>query len=147
MTISIRAIQDSDIERLAQIEAKSFSHPWSADSFRELLDIDYARYLVAICDGEVAGTAGMRVICGEGNIDNVVVDPDYRGKGLAKALVAELIKWGESEGIKDYTLEVRVSNVPAIHVYENAGFIGEGVRPGFYEDPKEDALIMWRRGN
>ncbi|MBR6909829.1 MAG: ribosomal protein S18-alanine N-acetyltransferase [Lachnospiraceae bacterium] len=146
MQITIRKLKESDILTLARIERESFSHPWSEESFRELLSIDYARYLVAEADGKVVGSAGMRVVYGEGDIDNVVVDTGYRGNGIAGALISELIALGESEGVKEFTLEVRVSNAPAIRVYEKAGFKAEGVRPGFYEDPKEDALIMWRRG-
>ena len=146
MQITIRKLKESDILTLARIERESFSHPWSEESFRELLSIDYARYLVAEADGKVVGSAGMRVVYGEGDIDNVVVDAGYRGNGIAGALVSELIALGESEGVKEFTLEVRASNAPAIRVYEKAGFKTEGVRPGFYEDPKEDALIMWRRG-
>ncbi len=146
MQITIRKLKESDILTLARIERESFSHPWSEESFRELLSIDYARYLVAEADGKVVGSAGMRVVYGEGDIDNVVVDTGYRGNGIAGALISELIALGESEGVKEFTLEVRVSNAPAIRVYEKAGFKTEGVRPGFYEDPKEDALIMWRRG-
>lgn len=146
MQITIRKLKESDILTLARIERESFSHPWSEESFRELLSIDYARYLVAEADGKVVGSAGMRVVYGEGDIDNVVVDTGYRGNGIAGALVSELIALGESEGVKEFTLEVRASNAPAIRVYEKAGFKTEGVRPGFYEDPKEDALIMWRRG-
>ena len=146
MQITIRKLKESDIAELARIERESFSRPWSEESFRELLTLDYARYLVAEADGEIAGSAGMRVVYGEGDIDNVVVDRKYRGNGIAKALVSELIALGESEGIKEFTLEVRVSNAAAIRVYENAGFTSAGVRPRFYEDPVEDALIMWRRG-
>ena len=146
MQITIRKLKDSDILTLARIERESFSHPWSEESFRELLSIDYARYLVAEADGKVVGSAGMRVVYGEGDIDNVVVDTGYRGNGIAGALISELIALGESEGVKEFTLEVRVSNAPAIRVYEKAGFKTEGGRPGFYEDPQEDALIMGRRG-
>ncbi|MBQ3899057.1 MAG: ribosomal protein S18-alanine N-acetyltransferase [Lachnospiraceae bacterium] len=146
MQITIRKLKESDIAELARIERESFSRPWSEESFRELLTLDYARYLVAEADGEIAGSAGMRVVYGEGDIDNVVVDRKYRGNGIAKALISELIALGESEGIKEFTLEVRVSNAAAIRVYENAGFTSAGVRPRFYEDPVEDALIMWRRG-
>lgn len=146
MQITIRKLKESDIHEPTRIERESFSHPWSEESFRELLSIDYARYLVAEADGKLVGSAGMRVVYGEGDIDNVVVDTGYRGNGIAGALISELIALGESEGVKEFTLEVRVSNAPAIRVYEKAGFKTEGVRPGFYEDPKEDALIMWRRG-
>ncbi len=146
MPLVIRKIQSEDTKRLAEIEEASFSRPWSEESFRELLNIDYARYLVAELDGEVVGSAGMRIIAGEGNIDNVVVESSHRNKGIAGRLVEELIRLGEEEGVRDFTLEVRVGNAPAIRVYERAGFKSEGIRPGFYEEPKEDALIMWRRG-
>ena len=141
----IRPIAENDIKRLAEIEADSFATPWSEQSFRELLSIDYARYLVAEVDGEVIGSAGMRIVAGEGDIDNVVVEKKHRGQGIAQELIKALIELGEKEGVKEFTLEVRVSNAPAIHVYEKAGFRSEGVRPGFYEKPVEDALIMWRR--
>ena len=141
----IRKIEEKDMAELAAIEAESFSTPWSEQSFRELLSIDYAYYLVAEYDGELAGSAGMRVICNEGNIDNVVVKQSLRGKGIANALISELIALGESMNVEAYTLEVRVSNAPAIHVYEKKGFVNEGIRPKFYEKPVEDAMIMWRR--
>ena len=59
--------------------------------------------------------------------------------------MSALMAAGEACGIKEYTLEVRVSNAGAIHVYEAHGFVGEGIRPGFYRMPTEDALIMWKR--
>lgn len=144
MSLVIRPIEEGDMKILAQIESESFSTPWSENSFRELLEIDYARYLTAVYDGEIVGSAGMRIVCGEGDIDNVVVKKEYRGKKIAQALINELIKQGEAEGVYEYTLEVRVSNEAAIHVYEKAGFVSEGIRPNFYELPTEDANIMWR---
>lgn len=141
----IRKIEEKDMAEMAAIEAESFSTPWSEQSFRELLSIDYAYYLVAEYDGELAGSAGMRVICNEGNIDNVVVKPTLRCKGIADALIGALIKLGDEMGVEAYTLEVRVSNAAAIHVYEKNGFVNEGIRPRFYEKPVEDAMIMWRR--
>lgn len=145
MALEIRMIKDSDMKELAEIEAESFSTPWSENSFRELLSIDYARYLVAVYDGEIAGSAGMRIVAGEGDIDKVVVKESLRGKGIATALISQLIELGKSEGVNEFTLEVRVSNAPAIHVYEKAGFVSEGIRPHFYEKPTEDANIMWLR--
>lgn len=141
----IRKIEEKDMAEMAAIEAESFSTPWSEQSFRELLSIDYAYYLVAEYDGELAGSAGMRVICNVGNIDNVVVKPTLRCKGIADALIGALIKLGDEMGVEAYTLEVRVSNAAAIHVYEKNGFVNEGIRPRFYEKPVEDAMIMWRR--
>ena len=145
MNIEIRNLQDSDIEALSAIEAAAFSMPWSADDFRDLLSRNYCFYLVAFVDGRIAGCAGLTDICNEGNIDNVVVAEEFRGQGVGTMLLRELISKGEERGIEAFTLEVRVSNASAIHVYEKLGFVSEGIRPRFYEKPVEDAMIMWRR--
>ncbi|MDE7046332.1 MAG: ribosomal protein S18-alanine N-acetyltransferase, partial [Acetatifactor sp.] len=101
--------------------------------------------LVALADGEVAGCCGMTNICQEGNIDNVVVAERFRNRGIACAMLKSLIAAGEEAGITAFTLEVRVSNAAAIHLYEKLGFVSEGIRPRFYEKPTEDARIMWKR--
>lgn len=145
MKLIIRKLQDSDIEPLSKIEAESFSMPWSPQDFRDLLSKEYCFYLVAVLENEVVGCAGLTNICNEGNIDNVVVAEKYRGLGIAQELIRELLTQGEEMGIEAFTLEVRVSNASAIHVYEKAGFVSEGIRPRFYEKPVEDAMIMWRR--
>lgn len=143
--ITIRKLQDEDIEALSVIEAESFSMPWSPQDFRDLLNRDYCRYLVAEAEGKVVGCAGFTDICNEGNIDNVVVAEKFRGKGIATKLLEHLLAMGKEAGVEAFTLEVRVSNAPAIHVYEKLGFVSEGIRPRFYERPVEDAMIMWRR--
>ncbi len=75
----------------------------------------------------------------------MVVSEELQNRGIGQRMLEELIARGEAEGIEAFTLEVRVSNSSAIHVYEKFGFKSEGIRPGFYEKPREDALIMWRR--
>lgn len=143
--ILVRKLQESDIEAIAEIEADSFSLPWSPQDFADLLGRNDCTYLVAEVDGVLAGSCGMTTICQEGNIDNVVVAKTFRGMGVAQKLLQELLTRGEADGVEAFTLEVRVSNAPAIHVYEKMGFVSEGIRPGFYEKPVEDAMIMWRR--
>ena len=145
MDIQIRELRESDIEALSVIEQASFSQPWSAKQFRELLDRDYCVYLTVLADGQVAGCAGMTDICHEGDIDKVVVDEKFRGQGIADKLMTELFVKGAARGVEAYTLEVRKGNIPAIRLYEKHGFVSEGVRPKFYEAPVEDALIMWKR--
>ena len=145
MDILIRRIEPGDVEPLSVIEAASFSMPWSAKEFADLLDRPYCLYLVAEVNGSVAGCCGMTKVCDEGNIDNVVVAEHFRGRGIAQKMLRELIEQGEAWGICDFTLEVRVSNAAAVHVYEKLGFVSEGIRPRFYEKPVEDAMIMWRR--
>lgn len=145
MDIEIRELRESDIEELAGIEAESFSMPWSGKAFRELLNQPYCFYLTALLEGKIAGCCGYTGLCGEASIDNVVVGEAYRNRGVAQAMLRELIARGEAERIGAFTLEVRVSNAPALHIYEKLGFVSEGIRPGFYEKPREDAVIMWRR--
>lgn len=145
LRIEIRKLQEEDIEPLSRIEAESFSMPWSPQDFRDLLDRDYCIYLVALAEGEVAGCCGMTNLCQEGNIDNVVVAERFRNRGIARAMLEELIRMGGESGITAFTLEVRVSNAAAIRLYERLGFVSEGIRPRFYEKPTEDAMIMWKR--
>ncbi len=145
MEIVVRELRDTDIKILSAIEQESFSMPWSEQDFRDLLTREYCMYLVAEANGEIAGCAGMTNICNEGNIDNVVVAKRFRGNGIAQMLLKELLIKGTNAGIEAFTLEVRVSNEAAIHVYEKAGFVSEGIRPRFYEKPIEDAMIMWKR--
>ncbi len=145
MNVIIRELREEDIEALSRIESASFSMPWSPKDFADLLRREYCTYLVAEIDGEVVGSCGMTNLCKEGNIDNVVVEEQFRGQGIAQKMLHELIALGETMGVEAYTLEVRVSNAAAIHVYEKLGFVSEGIRPGFYEKPTEDAMIMWRR--
>lgn len=144
-TYSIRALRKEDALPLGKIEQESFSMPWSAEDFAALVAHSYCHYVVAEAAGEVIGCCGYTESCGEGNIDNVVVAPAWRGRGVAQTMLKTLMEQGEAEGITAYTLEVRVSNASAIHVYEKLGFTTEGIRPGFYEKPREDAVIMWRR--
>ena len=145
MEITIRELKEEDIPRLAEIEAESFSMPWSAQDFRDLLSHPYCHYLVAEADGRVAGCCGFTNACGVANVDNVVVAPKLRGQGIAQMLMGALIDAVVAEQVEAFTLEVRVSNSPAIHIYEKFGFVSEGIRPGFYEKPVEDANIMWKR--
>lgn len=143
--IKIRAMQDADVEQISRLEEETFSMPWSRESFLSMIHNENARYYVAEQDGLVVGGCGVLMAAGEGNITNVVVDKKFRGQGIGTRMLQYLIEEGERNGLSAFTLEVRVSNVQAIHVYEKLGFISEGIRPNFYEKPKENAMIMWKR--
>lgn len=145
MQIVVRRLQEEDIPALAKIEAETFSMPWSENAFRELLNRPYCSYFVALAEGRLVGGAGCTWLCGEVNIDNVVVAEGYRSRGIGQMLLQKLLAAGQQEGAQAFTLEVRVSNAAAIHLYEKNGFRSEGIRPRFYEKPVEDAMIMWRR--
>ncbi|MGN1180563.1 MAG: ribosomal protein S18-alanine N-acetyltransferase [Suilimivivens sp.] len=141
----IRELTAADAEAVSRIEEASFSMPWKADDFLAMVEADYAHYYVAEIEGEIVGCCGIRNMAGEGEITNVVVAEKFRQKGIGRSLMEYMLREAPLFGIGDCTLEVRVSNTPAIHLYESLGFKGEGVRPGFYEKPREDALIMWKR--
>lgn len=143
--IEIRPMRETDVPAVAAIEAASFSEPWSAASFYEILKREDALYLTAVSEGSVAGMCGLLIGPYEAEVFNVAVLSKLRGQGVAGKMFAELLKRGGERGVTDFTLEVRASNQAAIRLYEKNGFVTEGVRPRFYRDPEEDALIMWRQ--
>ena len=143
--IQYRKMQEQDIESMALLENMSLSEPWSYNSFKNALNDKDVLYIVAECDGNIVAQCGVRNIVGEGEITNVAVKPEYRKKGIAFAMLSELISQGMDMGISAFTLEVRSRNEAAIALYGKLGFISEGVRPGFYTKPQDDAVIMWKR--
>ena len=141
----IRDLAAEDAEEGSRLEQETFSMPWQAQDFLEMVEANYAYYYVAEENGEIAGCCGIRNMAGEGEITNVVVAEKFRRRGIGRALMEYMLKEARLHGMESATLEVRVSNKPAISLYESLGFRGEGVRPNFYEKPREDALIMWKR--
>lgn len=143
--VTYRRMTAGDVPFISKLEEETFSMPWSADSFLEMIRKEDARYYVAERDGQLLGGCGVLMIAGEGNITNVVVAPEARNQGIGAGMLRYLMEEGDKEGLSAYTLEVRVSNAAAIHVYEKLGFESAGIRPGFYEKPAEDAVIYWKR--
>ena len=141
----IRKIESKDAEHLGELAKEAFTMPWSTKAFMELAEDKNSIFLVAEKAGEIIGGCGLTHILDEGDIHNVMVAPAYRGQGIATRMLEKLLGEGRNQGICEFTLEVRVSNAPAIRVYEKLGFVSEGIRPKFYEQPVEDALIMWKR--
>lgn len=145
--VSFRKLRAEDVEALSIMAKECFSVPWTAKAFADLVADDKSIYLVAEKEGRVVGCCGVVNSFGDGSIDIVMVTETERGQGIAYAMLQELMVAGECIGVENYTLEVRVSNAPAIHIYEKLGFVSEGIRPRFYEKPTEDAMIMWKRKN
>lgn len=143
--ITYRQMVPADVPFISKLEEETFSMPWSAEAFLEMIEKEDARYYVAEENGTLLGGCGVLMIVGEGNITNVVIAPGARNKGVGTGLLQYMMEEGAREGLTAYTLEVRVSNAPAIHLYEKLGFVSEGIRPNFYEKPTEDAMIMWKR--
>ncbi len=139
----IRPMELSDARKAALIDREIFSEPWSEAGFRSSLESPYTRYLAVETSGELAAYCGYLRSFEDADITNVAVIPSMRQRGIARAMLAELMRLGRQDGIERFTLEVRESNTPAIHLYESLGFHTEGVRKNFYRLPTENALIMW----
>ena len=132
----------SHIHEIALIEKACFSMTWSEASLEDELSNPLASFIVAQRhDGAVLGYAGLHVILDEGYIDNIAVREDYRGQGIADELLDVFVRFGRAK-LAFLTLEVRPSNEPAIELYYKHGFAQVGRRKNYYQDPREDAIIM-----
>lgn len=141
--LSFRTMTEADIPQVAQMEKTVFSDPWSEKVYRETFALPGVEYVVATDDETIVGAAGVRNIVGTGEVTNVMVLPRYRNLGIGRKMMEEIILRGRDLGATDLTLEVRAQNVAAQRLYESLGFKCEGVRPGFYRNPSEDAKIYW----
>lgn len=145
--VSVVPMAAEHVASLAELEQLCFADPWSEAGLSEELTNPCAVFFVALAiDGSVAGYVGMHKAADEGAIDNVAVHPAFRKRGVGKALVQSLIAHAKANGLAQITLEVRASNKAAIHLYETEGFTLWGKRNGFYNHPKEDALIYGWKG-
>ena len=129
---------------VVDIENRTNHRPWSLSLFQgELRMPTSRRYVVALDGHRVVGFAGLMLTGFEGHITNVAVDPDHRRRHIATRMLLVLFREAVRLGIEDLTLEVRVSNRGAQEMYRRFGFAPGGVRPNYYSENKEDALIMW----
>ena len=138
--MTVVPMQERHLAALAEIEKVCFHAPWSADMLRE--ELGKGLFLVAERDGVAVGYVGCQTVLDEGYITNVAVSPDCRRQGVGRALIGTLVSHAGAQGLAFVTLEARTSNMPAIALYENAGFQKVGVRKNFYTAPVEDALLM-----
>ncbi len=137
----IRRLAYSDLPQVISIERRSFPTPWSLAMFVLELSKPSGICLAATEGNELLGY----LVCSRydqvWHLMNVAVAPERRRAGIARGLISRLVE--EGSGRLPFTLEVRVSNRPAIAMYERLGFRSAGVRPRYYQDNGEDALIMW----
>ncbi len=145
-----REMTIEDLDRVMEIELEAFAHPWSAELFRRELGHAWSTILIA---GEARPAAEARrapvlgfviywLVHDELHVLNVAVAPEERRRGVARALLEEMTQRGRLAGAVLATLEVRRSNRPAIALYESLGYRQVGVRPNYYVDEGEDAIIM-----
>ena len=144
--VQIEPMRVRDLTGVLSIEKQSFPTPWSRYAFlTELLENDKAYYFVARTSaGKLVGYIGMWFIINDGHITTIAVDPNYRGKGIGRQLLETAEAVGRRHDMHRFTLEVRVSNKVAHELYRKMGFVDAGIRPGYYRDNNEDAIIMWK---
>ena len=143
--LKIIPMQKEYLDEVIKLEEQAYGeHHWSKESFFNELNNQLAKYYCAFDEqGELVGYCGCWQIMEEAHITNVAVSPNHRRQNVGEALLIAIIKSCYKEMFKYLTLEVRVSNEPAIKLYEKYGFKSLGVRKGYYQDNNEDALIMW----
>lgn len=137
----IRKMNISDIEQVYEIEAASFTTPWSIQSFMEEMMNPLACYWVWEVDGRIGGYLGSWVVLDEVQVTNIAVHPSCRRLGGGEQLLAHLCNQMETGEIVSISLEVRPSNQEALSLYRKFGFSEVGRRSGYYQDTQEDALI------
>ena len=131
------------VSQVAAIEKECFGREgWSERSVAGELTNALAFWLVAIEGDRVVGYVGSQTVCGETDMMNVAVTAEFRRRGIAEQLVLSLVENLKAMESRCLTLEVRSSNTPAQALYEKLGFQQVGLRPRYYQNPREDALIL-----
>ena len=136
----------ADLDAIAEIERHSFPTPWPRETFEAELAREGARLIVARAapgaPGAIIGFCNYWIVIDELHVHAIATHPDRRRAGVGGRLLAHALDEGRALGCVRATLEVRRGNAPAIALYQRAGFRGVHVRPRYYQDNQEDALIM-----
>ena len=142
--ISVIPIEQRHIKEIARLEEICFSEPWSEEGILEAYRLG-TKFFAAEADKKLIGYIGIKAVIDEGYITNIAVFPEFRRRGVAKALLNKVFEFAKEKGLSFVSLEVRPSNTEAVSLYEKTGFREEGRRKNFYRLPLEDALIMTKR--
>ncbi len=145
MSFKISPLTMENLEGVYEVEVSSFSSPWSKQAFIDEINNPLARYFVLETEDEVIGYAGLWHIIDEGHITNIAIKKEFRGQGLSKLLLKELIKFFDDNSLSFLTLEVRESNTVARGLYESFGFKIIGERKKYYEN-NETAVLYSLEG-
>ncbi|HQR28988.1 MAG TPA: ribosomal protein S18-alanine N-acetyltransferase [Anaeromyxobacteraceae bacterium] len=137
-------MREADLPRVMEIERAAFSHPWSEELVRRELGHDFSTVLLATAGegGPILGFAIVWLVHDELHVLNVATAPEARRLGVARAVLGKLEGQGRAQGARVSMLEVRRSNAPAIALYRSLGYREVGVRPRYYAEDGEDALVM-----
>lgn len=144
VVLTFEPMRRKHLPSVLQIEQQVYPQPWTTGLFLSELALRAARdYSVALLNGEVVGYAGLSYVDDEAHVTNVAVDPSLHGRAIATRLMLRCLEHCAQRGVKNLTLEVRVSNEPAQALYRKFGFAPAGIRKNYYSSPKEDAIVMW----
>ncbi|HLO35256.1 MAG TPA: ribosomal protein S18-alanine N-acetyltransferase [Candidatus Deferrimicrobium sp.] len=143
MRLTIEPMRLEDLAEVQRIEEASFSTPWPENAYRsELMTNRLASYLVARVDGRIVAYGGMWLMVDEAHITTFAVHPAWRRQRIGERLLLAFLDLARDRHAREATLEVRLSNLAARRLYEKYGFRPVGLRPRYYSDNNEDALIM-----
>ena len=144
--VRIRRMRQEDVARVVEVEKDGFAHPWSAELLRRELYHDWSVSLVASEDVDgaerVIGFIVFWLVHDEVHVLNIAIALEARRRGIARVLMDEAAARGRARQARVCTLEVRRSNVPAITLYRSLGYRQVGIRPNYYVDEGEDAIVM-----
>ena len=140
--IEVRRMTASDVNSVCEIERACFTRPWTGQNFLDSLNNGCSVFFVSLDGGTITGFIGADDVGGEVYISNVAVREEFRKRGIASALIDAMNSYCIDNNAEFITLEVRVSNTPAVNLYEKSGFENLGRRKNFYSAPNEDAFIM-----
>jgi ribosomal-protein-alanine N-acetyltransferase len=144
--VKVREMRPGDVPQVLEIEVATSATPWTRQMFLSELGRPGTLDLVAVQASEVLGYVMVSRYADVWHILNLCVRAGQRNQGLGGRLLEEIFVRAGRRAHLGYTLEVRVSNAPAIHLYRRKGFLEHGIRPGYYSDNGEDAIVMWRGG-
>ena len=142
--LCFRLCKETDLPAVMELDREAFFDPWSPEMWQRELQNPVAVWIVEVVEGDIFGYAGIWNVAGEAQVMRVAVRKAVRNQGLGLMLMQELIQKAWEAGAEAVTLEVRESNGAARKVYERCGFVSSGVRPDYYADTHEGAVIMWR---
>ena len=143
LVLLVRPMRVDDLAAVQHIERSSFTTPWPAQAYRQEIEGNrLAQYLVALIGDEVVAYGGIWLMVDEAHVTTFAVSPRYRRRKIGERLLLALLDLAVDRHAREATLEVRLSNLPARRLYEKYGFRPVGIRPRYYSDNNEDALIM-----